>query len=46
MILTEASPISVEGNAFKNVGIYNKEQASSWKKVVDAVHQKGGKIVI
>ena len=26
--------------------LYNKEQMEGWKKVIDAVHAKGGKIVV
>lgn len=31
---------------FDQVGIANSEQADSWKKVVDAVHESGAKIIV
>jgi N-ethylmaleimide reductase len=44
-ILTECSAIRPDGNCFPgSVGIYSDEQVEGWKKVVDAVHAKGGKI--
>jgi N-ethylmaleimide reductase len=46
-ILTEASSWSARGNSFPGAGnLYNKEQANGWKKVIDAVHQKGSKIFL
>ncbi len=45
IILTECSSVSPEGNAFPGAAsIYNDEQTAGWKKVVDAVHEKGGRI--
>ena len=47
IMLTEASAWSSKGRAFPGAAnIYTKEQAQGWKKVVDAVHQKGGKIFL
>ncbi|CAD8148097.1 unnamed protein product [Paramecium octaurelia] len=44
-ILTECVPISQRSLAFPGEpGIYTKEQVEGWKKVVDNVHSKGGRI--
>ncbi|EAR92637.2 FAD/FMN-binding family oxidoreductase (macronuclear) [Tetrahymena thermophila SB210] len=46
-IITESSAISSNSNAFPGSGnIYTLEQVEGWKKVVDKVHQNGGKIII
>ncbi|CDW72532.1 fad fmn-binding family protein [Stylonychia lemnae] len=46
-ILTECSAIRPDGNSFVgSAGIYTEEQALGWKKVVDAVHEKGGRIFL
>ena len=47
LILTEATPISPMGHGYPLLpGIYTDAQVAGWKKVTDAVHAKGGKIVI
>ncbi|MBY6115542.1 alkene reductase [Mameliella alba] len=47
LIITEASQISPEGKGYAwTPGIYNDTQVAAWKKVTDAVHAEGGKIVI
>ena len=47
LIITEATPISLMAHGYPALpGIYTKEQVAGWKKVVDAVHEKGGKIVL
>lgn len=47
MIITEAAQISPEGKGYlQTPGIHTKAQAEAWKKVTDAVHAEGGKIVI
>jgi len=47
LIVTEASQISPEGQGYLDTpGIYSPEQIVAWKKVTDAVHAEGGKIVI
>eukprot|EP00825_Cyclidium_porcatum_P046198 TRINITY_DN7200_c0_g1_i1.p1 TRINITY_DN7200_c0_g1~~TRINITY_DN7200_c0_g1_i1.p1 ORF type:complete len:419 (+),score=77.63 TRINITY_DN7200_c0_g1_i1:155-1411(+) len=47
LIITEGSPISKQGMAyFGQVCIFNQKQCDEWKKVVDSIHEKGGKIVI
>ncbi len=47
LIITEATPISALGHGYPLLpGIYTDAQVAGWKKVTDAVHAKGGKIVI
>ena len=47
LIVTEATPISAMGHGSPFLpGIYTDEQVAGWKKVVDAVHAKGGKMVL
>jgi len=47
LIMTEGTHISKQGTGWADVpGIYTEEQAEGWKKVTDAVHEKGGKIVV
>lgn len=44
-ILTECSAIRPDGDCFPgSAAIYTDEQVAGWKKVTDAVHEKGGKI--
>jgi len=45
LIITEATPISPMAHGYPAVpGIHSVEQVAGWKRVVDAVHAKGGKI--
>lgn len=47
MIIAEATAISEQGYGwFGAPGIYTEEQAMEWKKIVEAVHAKGGKIIM
>jgi N-ethylmaleimide reductase len=47
LIITEATPISAMAHGYPNLpGIYTDEQVAGWRKIVDAVHSKGGKIVL
>jgi N-ethylmaleimide reductase len=47
LIVTEATPISPMAHGYPALpGIYTDAQVTGWKKVTDAVHAKGGKIVI
>ncbi len=47
LIVTEATPISPMAHGYPALpGIYTPEQVAGWKKVTDAVHADGGKIVI
>jgi 2,4-dienoyl-CoA reductase-like NADH-dependent reductase (Old Yellow Enzyme family) len=47
LILTEATVISSGAVGYKDTpGLWSEEQEREWKKIVDAVHAKGGKIVV
>jgi len=47
LIITEATAISHQGQGYAQVpGLYSAEQLAGWKRVVDAVHAAGGKIVV
>ncbi|OAN94400.1 alkene reductase [Sulfitobacter geojensis] len=47
LLITEAAQISAEGKGyFQTPGIYTDGQVAAWRKVTDAVHAEGGKIVI
>ena len=42
LLITEATYISKQHGGYPNVpGIHNQEQIDAWKKVADAVHEKG-----
>ena len=47
LIITEATQISPEGKGYlATPGIYTQAQAAAWKRVTDAVHAEGGRIVV
>jgi N-ethylmaleimide reductase len=47
LIITEATLVSADGAGYPFIpGIYSDAQVDGWKKVTDAVHQAGGKIVM
>jgi N-ethylmaleimide reductase len=47
LIVTEASQISPEGQGYLDTpGIHSAEQVAGWRRVTDAVHAAGGRIVI
>jgi N-ethylmaleimide reductase len=47
LIISEASQVSPQGKGYiQTPGIYSPEQVAGWKRVTDAVHARGGKIVI
>ena len=47
LIVTEATAISHQGQGYADVpGIWSAEQVAGWRKVTDAVHAAGGKIVV
>lgn len=47
LLITEATNISPEGRGYiQTPGIYTDGQIAAWKKVTDAVHAEGGKIVV
>ncbi|RZL38904.1 MAG: alkene reductase [Rubrivivax sp.] len=47
LIITEATQIRPDGQGyFDTPGIHTPEQVAAWKRVTDAVHAEGGKIVV
>ncbi len=47
LIITEGISPSPNGLGYARIpGLFNQEQAASWKKVTDAVHAKGGHIFV
>jgi N-ethylmaleimide reductase len=47
LIVTEGAPISEVARGYSMTpGIYSKEQIQGWKKVTEAIHQKGSKAFI
>jgi N-ethylmaleimide reductase len=47
LLIAEASPVSTSGFGSPGVpGIYTQDQIAGWRKVVDAVHAKGGIIFL
>lgn len=47
LLITEATAISHQGQGYADVpGLYAPDQLAGWKKVTDAVHAAGGKIVV
>ncbi|GAA5923995.1 hypothetical protein JCM3775_005568 [Rhodotorula graminis] len=47
MLITEATFIDPKAGTYDNApGIYSRAQVDGWRKVVDAVHAKGSKVVM
>ncbi len=47
LLITEATAISHQGQGYADVpGLYGTEQLDGWRRVTDAVHAEGGKIVV
>ena len=47
LLITEATQIRPDGQGyFDTPGIHTPEQVAAWKRVTDAVHAEGGKIVV
>ena len=47
LIITEATPISAMAHGYPALpGIYKDNQVEGWQKITEAVHAKGGKIVL
>lgn len=47
LLITEATAISQQGQGYADVpGLYSPEALAGWRAVTDAVHAKGGKIVV
>jgi N-ethylmaleimide reductase len=47
MIITEATQISAQAQGYKGTpGLYTEGQVRGWKAITEAVHDRGGKIVV
>lgn len=47
LIISEATSVSPMGVGYPNTpGIWSREQVEGWREVTDAVHAKGGKIIL
>lgn len=47
LLIAEATQISRQGQGYQDTpGIYSAEQVAGWRKVTDAVHEKGGRIFL
>ncbi len=47
LLITEATNVSAMAKGYvRTPGIYDQKQIDGWKKIVDAVHAKGGKIFL
>jgi N-ethylmaleimide reductase len=47
LIITEASQICAEGQGYLDTpGLFNAAQVAGWRAITDAVHARGGRIVI
>lgn len=47
LLITEATVVSKQANGWVNSpGIYSDEQGAAWKRIVDAVHEKGAPIFL
>ena len=47
LLITEATPVSHQGQGYADVpGLYAPEQVAAWRRVTDAVHAQGGRIVV
>ncbi|MGE5338433.1 MAG: alkene reductase [Gemmatimonadota bacterium] len=46
LIISEATQVCPEGQGYLDTpGIYNAEQVAGWRRITDAVHAQGGRIV-
>ena len=47
LLITEATAITAQGQGYADVpGLYGTQQLDGWKRVTDAVHGRGGRIVV
>jgi N-ethylmaleimide reductase len=47
LIISEATQVCAEGQGYLDTpGIYNAAQVAGWRRVTDAVHGRGGRIVV
>jgi N-ethylmaleimide reductase len=46
LIISEGTTVSAQGQGYIDTpGIYNAEQVAAWRRITDAVHAEGGRIV-
>lgn len=47
LIITEATTVDITGRGYLGApGIYSDAQVTGWKRITDAVHAKGGRIIL
>jgi len=47
LIISEATTVAVTGRGYLGApGIYSDQQVAGWKKIVDAIHAKGGRMLL
>lgn len=47
LLISEASPVALTGYGFERAaGIYDDAQIAGWRRITDAVHAKGGRMVL
>ena len=47
LIITEATQVSLQAKGYAGApGLHDEDQVTAWKVITDAVHAKGGKIVV
>jgi N-ethylmaleimide reductase len=47
LVVTEATQVCPEGQGYLDTpGLFNAEQAAGWRRITDAVHAQGGRIVV
>ena len=47
LLISEASPVALTGYGFERAaGIYDDAQIPGWKRITDAVHAKGGRMML
>ncbi|MBS1102106.1 alkene reductase [Gluconobacter sp. Dm-62] len=47
LLISEASPVALTGYGFERAaGIYDDAQILGWKRITDAVHEKGGRMFL
>ena len=47
LIVTEATQVCPEGQGYLDTpGIHSAEQVAGWRRITDAVHARGGRIVV
>jgi N-ethylmaleimide reductase len=47
LIITEATQVSAMGQGYLDTpGLYSREQVAGWRRITQAVHERGGRIVV